>query len=208
VSATEQVVELLGSLGESDRRWILDHLPPDARARLVDHVDEAHDADSGASPEFEWTSVVARLTDVNAEALTRALEHEPAWLVSAVLNAADWPWRHDVLRGFRHRCAPSWAVSIASAARSRDLRLNSYCASWQRVRGIGRRRPRVVPVCARCSAACVSGDLSDPARRRAVGEASRPGFPGRGPHRFGATARGRAVEIGGRQCADARGSGA
>jgi hypothetical protein len=113
VSGTEQVVELLGSLGESDRRWILDHLPPNARARLVDHVDEAHDADSSASSEFEWSSVVARLTDVNAEALTHALEHEPAWLVSAVLNAADWPWRHEVLRAL----PPSLRAELGSLDR-------------------------------------------------------------------------------------------
>jgi hypothetical protein len=113
VSATEQVVELLGSLGESDRRWILDHLPPAARARLADHVDESDAAHSGTSQEFEWSSLVAMLADVNVQALTRALEHEPAWLVSAVLNAAEWPWRHEVLRGL----PPSLRAELASLDR-------------------------------------------------------------------------------------------
>jgi hypothetical protein len=93
VSTAEQVVQLLGGLGESDRRWILDNLPPAARARLAEHVDE-----SSESSDLEWGSVIARLADANAQALSRALEREPAWLVSAVLHAADWPWRHEVLR--------------------------------------------------------------------------------------------------------------
>ena len=109
MSTTEQVVQLLGSLHESDRRWILENLPPEARARLADHVDEPRD-EGVSSSEFEWSTLVARLTDVNVPVLTRALEHEPAWLASAVLNAAEWPWKHEVLRGF----PPSLRAELAS----------------------------------------------------------------------------------------------
>lgn len=93
MSATEQVVQLLGSLEARDRRWILQNLPPDVRARLVAHVDESTD-----SAELEWSSVITRLADVDAQALTHALEREPAWLVSAILGAANWSWRSEVLR--------------------------------------------------------------------------------------------------------------
>jgi hypothetical protein len=104
-------VRLLGSLGATDRRWILDRLPASARARLAEQVDAARDEASAApammameplhaheslpdvEDDFEWRRCVARLSAANPATLAQVLQSEPAWLIDALLHAADWPWR-------------------------------------------------------------------------------------------------------------------
>lgn len=92
MSTPETAIRLLGELGADDRRWILEHLPVAARARLAEHVDPPREADE----DYEWSRAVAQLSAANPESLAQALQVEPAWLVEAVLHAAQWPWASEV----------------------------------------------------------------------------------------------------------------
>jgi hypothetical protein len=79
----EEALLLLGRLEESDRRWILEHLPAAAKARLADGV-------GARDPR-------ARLAAYDAGSVTEVLSAEPAWLVHAVLSAGHWPWKTEVI---------------------------------------------------------------------------------------------------------------
>jgi hypothetical protein len=79
----EEALLLLGRLEESDRRWILEHLPAAARARLADGV-------GARDPR-------ARLAAYDAGSAIEVLSAEPAWLVHAVLSAGHWPWKTEVI---------------------------------------------------------------------------------------------------------------
>ncbi|MEJ1964222.1 MAG: hypothetical protein WDO56_22825 [Gammaproteobacteria bacterium] len=114
MSAPEVAVRLLGELGADDRRWILEHLPIDARARLADHVDNLRETGASGSigsvvpsrdepmleaevgEDFEWGRSIARLASANSASLIQTLQSEPAWLVEALLSAAEWPWISEV----------------------------------------------------------------------------------------------------------------
>jgi len=102
-SAQSQGVEhallLLGRLDESDRRWILEHLPAAAKARLVNGA--GHD---------DLGSPVAR---AGADRIVEILHAEPAWLIHAVLSAKDWPWKAEVLE----RLPATLRLDVASLAR-------------------------------------------------------------------------------------------
>jgi hypothetical protein len=118
MSTPEQALHLLGSLGAEDRRWILERLPVAARARLSEHVDEMREGPhAGFGPvfaatpnepalgaevreDFEWRRCVAQLAAASPAVLVRALQSEPAWLVDALLNAANWPWSREVRKSF------------------------------------------------------------------------------------------------------------
>jgi hypothetical protein len=93
----EDVLQTIGRLSPEDRRWILDHLPPDARTRLAALT-------TGRSPAEDATSAArtaeatATLRATSAARIVAALHAEPAWLVRSVVFASDWPWRREVLR--------------------------------------------------------------------------------------------------------------
>jgi len=74
----ETALALLGGLHEADRRWILEHLPAAAKARLVAGAGSALDA---------W----------DASSVIDVLNSEPAWLIHAVLSAGDWRWKAEVM---------------------------------------------------------------------------------------------------------------
>lgn len=81
----EKALALLGSLEEADRRWILEHLPDAAKARLVAGVGGR---DGGS-----------RLAEYEAARVAEVLSTEPAWLVHAVLSTGHGPWKAEVLQG-------------------------------------------------------------------------------------------------------------
>jgi hypothetical protein len=83
-AGVEEALALLGRLEESDRRWILDHLPATAKARLAEGVG------AGRAP---WARLAAR----DAASVAEVLNAEPAWLVHAVLAAGHWPWKAEVV---------------------------------------------------------------------------------------------------------------
>jgi hypothetical protein len=83
LQGVEEALALLGRLDESDRRWILEHLPPAAKARLASYVG-GNDSTS-------------RLAAAEAGRLVEILRTEPAWLIHAVLSERDWPWQAEVL---------------------------------------------------------------------------------------------------------------
>jgi hypothetical protein len=74
----ETALTLLGALQEADRRWILEHLPPAAQARLIG---------SAGSP----------LDACDANDMIDVLSDEPAWLIHAVLSAGDWRWKAELM---------------------------------------------------------------------------------------------------------------
>ena len=82
--AVEAALQLLGGLGEDDRRWILEQLPAAAKARLLGAV----------GPETRED----RLFNADPGAILEVLQTEPAWLVNAVLSAREWPWEAEVTR--------------------------------------------------------------------------------------------------------------
>jgi hypothetical protein len=102
---TEDAVRMLGGLSEEDRRWILEKLPVAARMRLADAADDpqvdeitSREPVLGSVPmeDFEWDRNVAELSAANPSSLAQTLHGEPAWIVDAVLHAANWPWNHVV----------------------------------------------------------------------------------------------------------------
>ena len=95
--STEDVLQTIGRLSPEDRRWILNNLPPDARARLAaltsnyPHAEEATAAGFGAE-------AVATLQACSPKQMAAALNGEPAWLVHSVAFARPWSWRKDLLQ--------------------------------------------------------------------------------------------------------------
>lgn len=81
----EHALLLLGRLDESDRQWILEHLPAAAKARLVN---------SAGSNDLS-----SRLAAAGADRLVEILRTEQAWLIHGVLSAGNWPWKAEVLEG-------------------------------------------------------------------------------------------------------------
>jgi hypothetical protein len=83
LQSVEDALLLIARLDESDRRWILEHLPPAAKARL---------ANSAGSNDLS-----SRLAMADADRLVAILHTEPAWLIHAVLSAGAWPWKAQVI---------------------------------------------------------------------------------------------------------------
>jgi hypothetical protein len=99
LQGVEDALLLLGRLDESDRRWILEHLPPAAKARLAGTVGS--------------DDLNSRLAMADAEHLVEILHAEPAWLVHAVMSAAEWPWKAEVIE----RLPATLRMEAASLAR-------------------------------------------------------------------------------------------
>jgi len=106
MTSADEVVQLLGRLGDDDRRWILERLPTAAKTRLAECMDgtrpqRSNPASVTPPPDerFEWNRAVARLAQASPAQVAGALEREPAWLVGALLSAASWPWQREVARG-------------------------------------------------------------------------------------------------------------
>jgi hypothetical protein len=120
VSTPEDAIRLLGRLDEADRRWLLERLPESARARLAEHIESdaalpnvIPEPALDRSEEFDWRRSIAQLSVANAASMVNTLAAEPAWIVDAVLNAADWPWRREVQKNL----PPALRAEITSLER-------------------------------------------------------------------------------------------
>lgn len=105
VRSAEEVLETVGRLSAEDRRWILNHLPPQARTRLA--------ALTSATPRAD--EAVATLRTCPSGRIVAALGGEPAWVIHSVVFARDWPWRKEVLQ----RLPATLRVEVSGLERTR-----------------------------------------------------------------------------------------
>jgi hypothetical protein len=107
MSQPDDIVELLGALTESDRRWIVERLPSAARAQLAKRIAAAPESTSQppatekrAAPADtdDLEQCAARVSAATPSAMSRVLREEPTWLIRAVLQLRDWPWRNVFLQ--------------------------------------------------------------------------------------------------------------
>lgn len=108
--AEEEVVELLGALAQSDRRWILDRLSPAAKERLAERIASPSAVTRSGSPQvpagrgaehaevLELEKCAGRVAAADASSMLRVLRDEPGWLVRSVLQLSNWPWRKAFLQ--------------------------------------------------------------------------------------------------------------
>lgn len=85
--SAENVLQIMGHLCPEDRRWLLDHLPPEAKSRLAELT-------IGRPRAGHATAILGA---TSAARIVESLHAEPAWLVHSVVFASDWPWRKKVL---------------------------------------------------------------------------------------------------------------
>lgn len=102
IASVEDALRVLARLEDADRRWILERLPPEARARLVRELP------------LSTEDLITPLAGADPGVLLDVLQAEPVWVVQGVLAAADWPWRKEFLR----RAPATLRIEIAHLARS------------------------------------------------------------------------------------------
>jgi hypothetical protein len=118
----DDLVARLAALSSADRDWLLEALSPSAREQLLlltrselDQTDANRQSVSsqsrGAAPleaseaELERRTpamLIAQLVATPIGALAEVLAGEPIWLTAALLRAADWPWRAQLLQRLPH----------------------------------------------------------------------------------------------------------
>ena len=116
MNTASEVLAKLGALTEADRTWILAQLPAAAKARLL--ADPAMLETLPVVPdltESEEHSVHRALAKAESARVLRVLEQEPTWLIVAVLQVRDWPWRTEVLQ------------ALSEPQRMEVVRLQSVC---------------------------------------------------------------------------------
>jgi hypothetical protein len=106
MNSANDVIARLGTLAEADRAWILEQLPPAAKALLLDEPAQAHAVpvvEAQPLNESEEQSIARALARAEAQCVCHVLSKEPCWVIAAVLQIRSWPWRDEVLRGL-----PEW----------------------------------------------------------------------------------------------------
>jgi hypothetical protein len=102
----DQTVALLGRLAHADRDWILERLPYAAKADLARRL---NCADSVETASFTPPPAVAKTNDPTAlyrkqlacaevDKIAELLRGEPPWLIHALLQTAERPWRDALLQ--------------------------------------------------------------------------------------------------------------
>lgn len=99
LTAIDGVLRTLSELSQEDRRWIIERLSPEARARLATSTGNADGND---------------LNTFNVSAVLEALHSEPAWVVQGVLSAMPLARRKEAL----HRLSPTLRIEVARLDRS------------------------------------------------------------------------------------------
>jgi hypothetical protein len=103
----DSILQKLGRLGAADRQWIVDRLSPITRAALLgaNQIPPAANRPLGDSSIGASSANVGAQTSTQHERLARAsarsivalMANEPAWVLHALLQASNWPWRDQVL---------------------------------------------------------------------------------------------------------------
>ena len=83
----------IAALHPSDRQWLLSQASPETRARITGALEAAQALENGAAVGHRGAlsprDVIASATP---EHVARALQAQPAWLVSVLLRMDEWPW--------------------------------------------------------------------------------------------------------------------
>jgi hypothetical protein len=99
----ERLLSRIAALHPKDRQWLLENVPAEIHARLIAAIESRSrslpEAPANAEPHDprEVIAVVA------PSAIASVLTHEPSWVIAAVLQSKDWPWRAEVLK-----LLPAW----------------------------------------------------------------------------------------------------
>jgi hypothetical protein len=90
-AATDLLARIVG-LHPSDRQWLLSQASAEMRQRLTAALE-------GTQPDNNGTAVVPHafsardlVASATAENVARALQTQPAWLATVLLQMEEWPW--------------------------------------------------------------------------------------------------------------------
>jgi len=100
MKSVEQILSRLESLSGSDRQWIVERLPDDAKALLMNELSAPNDliaavtSGSMAIPKGVDGVVIER---VPPHVAANILENESGWLIAAILSPANKAWSDQVV---------------------------------------------------------------------------------------------------------------
>jgi hypothetical protein len=115
------IVQTLGDLNDSDRKWIVERLSVTARKSLLDDPTAAQDRERGpAAPtpingnssflavksdvkQSGPPSAISEVDQAGLASVRSVLSREPAWIVHALLQCHDWRWQQEFRQGLSTR---------------------------------------------------------------------------------------------------------
>jgi hypothetical protein len=110
------ILARLAGLHPIDRKWLLENVPTETRARLAAALETVQEEPAG---NIQQTSSHrdARYAIAGAPAadVANALQSEPAWLTAAVMRMEDWPWFAVVLKSMPLMLRPQPTIGVSTA---------------------------------------------------------------------------------------------
>jgi hypothetical protein len=100
VNSLEQVLARLEPLSLRDRRWIVERLPEQVKAKLISDTSRTAvplQQETPSMPAITPASIDHSVAELAPTVVARVLLAEPVWVIAAVLRTGPLPWCRQVM---------------------------------------------------------------------------------------------------------------